>query len=172
MNCCRAAACSNALWAAAEAALWGQVVHVLEEQKDGNVVCLDKEGVWKMELPFKMLKSRQMGFVCLSAKRERKIGIVTDILKVLRSVRSIFVTMLSFQLCLFITLWQGKTTKFFYVPNSSSHHVDQKGSESEGNGKAWYHRRDTTYDFLIHPFPGDLCYTVLLKTPTEYLNLV
>jgi len=57
-----------------------------------------------MELPFKMLKSRQMGFVCLSAKRERKIGIVTDILKVLRSVRSIFVTMLSFQLCLFITL--------------------------------------------------------------------
>lgn len=62
------------------------------------------------------------------------------------------------------------TFKTLHVPNSSSYHKDQKGSRSEGNAKAWYHRRDMMYNFLIHPSHGDLCYTVLLSMPTGYFN--
>lgn len=167
----------NVVWAVA----WRSSLRTSSPCTEGEerwklLVCLDKQSVWKVKLPFKMLKltrkSRQTGFACLFKKWEKTRYHYWHF-KGAEKCFEEFNNKSVVSVMSFFTFWKGKTANFFfYVPNSSSYHKDQKGPKSEGNVKAWYNQKDMMYSFPICPFPKDLCYSVLLNIPTGYFNPV
>lgn len=109
----------NVVWAVA----WRSSLRTSSPCTEGEerwklLVCLDKQSVWKVKLPFKMLKltrkSRQTGFACLFKKWEKTRYHYWHF-KGAEKCFEEFNNKSVVSVMSFFTFWKGKTANFFFM---------------------------------------------------------